>query len=263
MLQPFYLRSIVFVILSFVVVSLAEADEYKIGIGDVLRITVYDNQDLDTTARVGGDGTIQVSLLGSIKAVGLSVGQLAKKIEKNFANGYLVNPQVTVFMEEFKSSKVTILGKVQQPGLYELSGNISLLELISRAGGLADDAGSSATIKKKGKKEPVASIDLELLVERGDLSKNILIEDGDTIFISKAGTCYVTGEVEHPDSYPIEKGATVLKMITKAGGFTGIAAQKSVKIIRIVNGKKKIYDGIDLSTKVMNDDIILVPESFF
>lgn len=239
------------------------ATEYKAGVGDVLRITIYDNEDLDTVARVSGDGMVSISLIGRVKVAGLTSNQIADKIEKKLSAGYIINPQVTVFVEEYRSKKVSILGMIRNPGLYELSGPTTLLELISTAGGLTDEAGNKATIQKGGKQTNVKTIDLEALLEKGDLNQNVQVNDKDSIFIGRAGTCYVTGEVNQPDSYVIEKDATVLKMITKAGGFTGIASKSKVKLIRVINGEKKFVKNVTMDTKVVADDVIVVPESFF
>lgn len=253
---------LLFTILAFPGVD-ATAEEYKAGIGDVLRITIYDNEDLNTVARVSGDGMVSISLIGRVKVLGLTSNQIADKIEKKLSSGYIINPQVTVFVEEYRSKKVSILGTIRNPGLYELSGPTTLLELISTAGGLTDEAGNRATIQKGGKQTKVTTIDLEALLEKGDLTQNVQVNDKDSIFIAKAGTCYVTGEVNQPDSYVIEKDATILKMITKAGGFTGIASKSGVKLIRVINGEKKFVKNVNLDTKVVANDVIVVPESFF
>lgn len=255
------------VLLSFLILIMGAeglgATEYQAGIGDVLSISVYDNDDLHTVARISGDGMINMSLIGRLKVLNLTSNQIADKIEKKLASGYLVNPQVTVFVEEYKSKKVSILGSIRNPGLYELSGPTTLLELISTAGGLTEEAGNRATIQQGGKQNKTSSIDLEALLEKGDLSKNIQLKDKDSIFITKAETCYVTGQVQNPDSYVIEKDATILKMITRAGGFTAIASKGGVKVLRVINGEKQIVKDVNLDTKVQANDIIVVPESFF
>lgn len=237
--------------------------QYKAGVGDVLRVTIYDNPDLDTVARVGGDGHISIPLIGPLKVIGFSPEKIATEIEKKLAAGYLNNPQATVFIEEYHSSKVSILGMIRNPGLYELSGPTTLLELISKAGGLMEEAGSKASIQRGGQESNVAVIDLDALLQKGDLTHNVQVKDKDSIFIARAGLCYVTGEVENPDSYAVERDSTVLKLITKAGGFTGIASKGGVKLIRVVDGEKKIFERVNLDTAVMADDIIVVPESFF
>lgn len=235
------------------------------GEGDVLKITVYDHPDLETKVRVNGDGQILMPLLGHVDVAGLTVSQISRKLAQMLADGYLVDPQVNVFIEEYGSKKAVILGMVNKPGLYELSGPTTLLELISKAGGLAKDAGNKITIKrvKLGGRKEVINIDLKALMEGGDISLNVQIKDKDNVFVSKAGMVYVTGEVEEPDAYKIDEGATVIKAIALAGGFTGKAAKGKVKIIRMVDGKKVVLENVQMDTPILPEDVIVVPESFF
>lgn len=242
------------------------AGEYTVGEGDVLKINVYQNEDLSTTVRVSADSTIRVPLLGEISVRDLTVSQISAKIEKLFANGYLVNPQVDVFISEHRSKKAIILGQVRSPGQYELRGTVTLLEFISKAGGLTKDAGNTATIKrikKTGHDKNRIVLDLGKLIKKGDTSLNINIHDNDTIYISKARTYYVSGEVKKPDSYKYEPDLTVIKAVTKAGGFSKIAAKDKVKIIRKVKGKEIILKNVKMDRPVLPDDVIVVPESFF
>ncbi len=238
--------------------------EYYVGTGDVLRITVYDHDDLTTKVRVNSAGNIVMPLIGNVGVGSLAIPDISRKIKNLLADGYIINPQVNVFIEEYRSKKVVILGRVNSPGLIELSGTTTLLELISQAGGLAIDAGDTATIKRGGaKKEDVIIVDLISLVEQGDLSQNVSIIDGDTIYISKSGMCFVTGEVKKPGTYPCGEGSTVLKLIALSSGFTGKASKSSVRIVRLENDKKTLLKDVDLNTPVKHNDVIVVPESFF
>ncbi len=244
--------------------NFAHSQDYRVGEGDVLKITVYEHQDLTTVARVSGDGKILFPLIGEVKVEGLTTSEIAKKIASLLADGYIVNPQVTVFIQEYRSQKAIIMGEVNEPGLYELQGDTSFLELISKAGGLTKEAGDKAIIKrKKGNETSVITIDLKRLVEEGDTSLDINIVDGDSIYIPKTGVFYVTGEVKKPDAYKYEKGTTVIKAITMAGGFTDKAAAGRVKIIRKIDGKEIVLEKVKMDEVVLPDDVIVVPESFF
>ena len=241
--------------------------DYLVGAGDVLKISVYDNQDLETVARVNTDGSIQFPLIGSVKLSGLSVEAATRRIEALLADGYLVNPQVTIFIEEYRSKKVVIIGQVINPGVYELQGPTRLLELISMAGGLRDTAGDELIINRRAKmgggSPEVIRVDLQQLLETGDSAQNVAIVDADNIFIAKAGMFYVTGEVEKPDAYKLEEGTTVLKAITMAGGFTKLAAKGRVSIVRMVNGQEIVMEKVSMNELLRADDVLMVPESFF
>ncbi|MFO7910875.1 MAG: polysaccharide biosynthesis/export family protein [Desulfotignum sp.] len=236
------------------------------GEGDILELKVYENPDLSTTVRVSSGDTIRVPLLGEISVQELTVSQVAAKIQSLFADGYLVSPQVDVFITEHRSKKALILGQIRSPGQYELRGRVTFLEFISEAGGLTEEAGSIATIKRtndSGAKSDQIVLDLEKLIKKGDATLNVLIRDNDTVYISKADTYYVSGEVKKPDSYKFEPNLSVIKAITKAGGFTNIASKGKVRIIRKVNGEKTVYENVNMDEPVLPDDVIVVPESFF
>lgn len=253
----------IFFILLFHIFQAAAAD-YVLGPGDVVRITVYDNDDLLTRTRVGNEGNIIMPLLGQVKVEGLTVSEAAEHIATLLADGYIINPQVNIFVEEFRSKKAVVLGQVNRPGVLEMSGSITFLELISRAGGLAGDYGETATVKRKrSSSNDLITINLKSLIEGGDVSQNISIMDGDTIYVSKAGMCYVNGEVNRPNAYKCGDKMTVLKLITLAGGFTGKASKSSVRILRIVDGEKILHKNVSMETLVFPDDVIIVPESFF
>ncbi|HTZ18421.1 MAG TPA: SLBB domain-containing protein [Dissulfurispiraceae bacterium] len=243
-----------------------QAKDYVVGIGDILKVNVYDHADLTTVARIDGDGQILFPLLGQIKVAGLTVAQVSKKISDLLSDGYIVAPQVTVFVEEFRSQKATIMGQVNRPGLYELKGYTTFLEILSKAGDLAKDAGDKAIIKRKpetpDKAEQTITVDLRSLT-KGDSSQDVQILDGDSIYVVKAGVFYVTGEVKKPDSYKFEEGTTVLKAVTTAGGFSDKASTGRVKIIRKEGDAEKVLPRVKMDEPVFPGDVIVVPESFF
>jgi polysaccharide export outer membrane protein len=255
------------IILIFSISSISFAQDYIVGEGDVLKITVYDHDDLTTTARVSGDGAIVFPLIGQVEVKGLTLSQISKEISALLADGFVVDPQVNIFIQEFRSKKTFIMGEVNKPGIHVLHGNTTFLELLSEAGGLTKDAGEKAIIKRKSnpsdKKESIITIDLKSLMEKGDTSLDIPIMDGDSIYITKAGVFYVTGEVRKPDAYKYEEGTTVIKAITMGGGFSDKASKGRVKIIRKVHGKEEVIENVNMDEPVLPDDVIVVPESFF
>lgn len=246
-------------------------EDYTIGSGDTLNINVYGHEDLTKTVQVNDAGNISFPLIGEIPARGLSVTRLSQTVSERLAAGYIINPQVTVVVMDYRSRKASILGKVKDPALYELKGRTTLLELISTAGGLAADAGQYAYVTRKvsdrGKpdehRQEVIKINLQKLVEEGDSSQNILISDGDSIFISKMEKIYVTGEVKSARAYPYEEGLTVIKALTNAGGFTDKAAANGVRIIRQENGEEQVLRKVRMDDLVAPEDVIVVPERFF
>lgn len=254
-----------------VCVSPVMCNDYTVGTGDTLHINVFGHPDLNQKVEVGGDGMIVFPLIGQLKIRGLSVAEVSLLVTKKLSAGYIVNPQVTVVVEEYRSRKASILGKVKEPALYELKGRTTLLEFISTAGGLALDAGQYAYVTRKepesedsidGRQE-ILRIDLKKLVEEGDTAQNILIHDGDSVFISKMQKVYVTGEVKSTGAYPYEEGLTVIKALTNAGGLTDMASANGIRIIRKGNGQEQVLRKVKMDDPVQPEDVIVVPESFF
>ncbi|MDY6904869.1 MAG: SLBB domain-containing protein [Thermodesulfobacteriota bacterium] len=255
-------------------------ENYIIGSGDTFRIEVYEHPDLNTTVQVDGEGRIRFPLIGEIKASERSVSQLSDLIEQKLADGYIINPQVSIIITEYRSRKATILGQVNKPALYELRGRTTLLELISKAEGLTKDAGTYAYVKREpgnglgespdqdilpgDDNERVIQIDLKALVEEGDTTQNILIKNGDSVFIPEMKKVYVTGEVKRSGAYAYEEGLTVIRAITNAAGFTDKASATNIKIIRTAeDGEKTTLEKVKMDTLVEPEDVIVVPESFF
>jgi len=260
-----------FVVVLFLILGtascLAAGPDYLVGQGDVLKVTVYDHPDLSSTVRVNNDGTINFPLVGTLQIEGISVSQVSERVANALAEGYIVNPQVAVFVEEFRSRKVIIMGQVKNPGLYELRGPTTLLELISQAGGLNPDAGETVSITRRqdaaSGQEQMLKVDLKTLTQGGDSANDVAILDGDSIFVTQAGNVYVTGEVKRPNAYKFERGTSVIKAITMAGGFTELAAQGRVKIIRKSGGAENQLNNVPMHMLVLPEDVIVVPESFF
>lgn len=267
------------VLLMLLPLSAAAQQEYVIGEGDLLRVTVYDNPDLATEARVSGDGKISFPLIGEVAVNELNVADAEKAIAAMLEAGYIVKPQVHIFIAEYKSKKVTVLGEVAKPGIVVLRGASTLMEVLSDAGGITLNAGDTIVIqrklisqstvsaqekidKDKAKGEMSVVVDTKRLFEDGDVTANVPVQAGDSIYVPKAAFVYVNGEVKTPGAYKITKGLTVLKAITISGGFTIKASEGRTRIIRKTE-KGEIRIKAKFDDLVMPDDIIQVPESFF
>lgn len=246
------------------------SQEYEVGEGDLLRISVYDNPDLTTEVRVSGDGKIFVPPIGEVFVNGLTATGVGHKIAQLLKDGYINNPQVSIFIAEYKSKKVTALGEFNKPGLVELKGNSRLMEVISNAGGITSHAGDMVFIQRKinkpgsvdHTKEISIPVNLIKLLERGDVSLNLLVLDGDSIYVPRAAFVFVTGEVKTPGTYKITPGLTVLRSVALAGGFTPKAAEGRTEIIRKTPAGEVTFRA-KMDDLVQSEDIVLVPESFF
>ena len=244
------------------------AQDYLVGSQDVLRITVYEHPDLTTVARVGEEGKITFPFIGEMQVKNLSVQQIEKGIAKGLSAGYIKNPQVTVFIEQYRGQKVTIMGEVIKPGQYEITGSMYLIDAISMALGLTKEAGDTITILRKNQTDAdrtdqqKLSIDVERLFKDGDLAQNIQLRDKDVIYIPRISFFYIYGEVNRPGLYRIENNLTVKRAIAIAGGFTQKASKNKVEVTRRQDETDVIIKGT-MNDVVDRDDVIMIKESIF
>jgi polysaccharide export outer membrane protein len=252
--------------------------DYKIGRQDLLEVTVFDLKELDQTVRVADDGSITLPLLGRLQVAGLTKGDLEALIAKLLEERFVRNPQVTIFVKEYESKKIAVSGAVKKPDTYEMLGEKTLLEMISKAGGLDKDLGKEIIIFRQDADGSTRrlGVNLDKLVYEADPSLNLVVEPGDIIYVPSVEKVriFVSGAVKSPNLYEVPRAepVTVLKAITLAGGTTDRASEKKVQIIRtgddgarktILVNLKKIKKGKAEDPVLQKDDLVLVPEAFF
>jgi len=252
----------------------ADAD-YVLGPEDEISITVWDHPDLTRKARINIEGKISFPLIGELRVTGLSQLQVEKKLKEMLADGYVVDPQVSVQVTEYRSQKIFVIGEVNSPGAYPLTRKTLLVEAIAMAGGVKPEADQEIMIVRPKEKvgvqtpllpdqaDPSELIKVRLRdVLEGERSQNIQVLNLDTIFVPKIKVFYVTGEVKRPGQYTFMKGMTVLHAISTAGGFTEKAAKRKAKTVREKDGKKvDLY--LTMENLIEPGDTIVVPESFW
>jgi polysaccharide export outer membrane protein len=248
--------------------------DYVIGSQDVLTIQVFDQADLGGKYTVEADGTFTFPLVGRVQAGGLTLRAFETELRNKLADGYFKNPQVTVAVETYRSQRVFVMGEVRQPGPVPLTGGMTLIEALARAGSTLPTASGEVAIVRapKDAKGPVlpgqdANGNVERAsikdLEGGALSQNFDLHDGDTIFVPRAETIYVFGQVKNPGAYSLtERETTVLQALSLAGGVTENGAMNRVKVIRIVKGDKKEVK-TKLTDLVKPGDTVIVPERYF
>ena len=187
-----FLILIATVIAATSIASIAEAQksEYKLQPTDVIRITVHEQPDLDTKARVTKDGYITFPLLGKLEVKGLTVQELERKIKDLLEKDYLVNAQVIVFIEEYHPRQVAVIGEVNNPGKYDMpeEKQITLLEAIAMAGGFTKDADINGTkvIRISGGKKETIRIRVKDITDKGEKEKDIVLEPDDIVFVPES-----------------------------------------------------------------------------
>jgi len=251
---------------------------YRIGPGDLLEIKVFELEQLSQVVRVSEDGSITLPLLGRIELEGLTQDGTAAKISGLLAVKYVKNPQVTVFIKEYKSKQVAVIGAVEKPGSYELVGRKNLLQIISAAGGLTDQATDEIYVLREGQNGDAVSIPIDLkdLLVNGNQKLNIPIEPSDVINVpvDREIKVFVFGRVTQPGAlkFKISEKVTLLKAIAQAGGWAEGAKQSAVVITRKdKSGKetqmrinvKDILSGKRKDIPLQEGDVVFVPESFW
>lgn len=263
--------------------------DYQLGSEDLLEIGVFGQQDLQRLVRVNGKGEITMPLLGPVMVIGLTPQKLERRLEELYGAQYLRNPQVSVFVKEYRHERVALTGALKKPGFYEMIGPRTLLEMLATAEGLDERAGDRVqVIRTKGaKKETPGSnladtsqpftantetivIDLKQLASQG--KPNIVIQPGDVINVPFAGLAYVLGSVNKPGSVPVKSNLTVSQAIAVAGSpVAGLAKPQNTSILRLDDHGQAVTIPVNLSAIIakqepdvvlQEQDVVYVPESF-
>ncbi len=257
--------------------SLSKGDaEYRLGPGDLIEVGVFGVEEFRHTIRLNASGVIKLPLLDSIEAGGLTPAELEQRLTTLLEADVIKDPHVSVFVKEYRSQPVYVLGSVKNPGQYQITTQMHIVEAISMAGGLQQNAVGEAVIQRPLHEggEQLIKVDLAELLEKGDLSRNVVVKGGDVIHIAErlTETVYVVGEVNRSGAFakPAKQELRVSQVIAWAGGATKTAKlskgiliryneqggreQLPVDIGQILKGKREDFF-------VKANDVIFVPGS--
>jgi polysaccharide biosynthesis/export protein len=226
----------------------------RLGVGDAIRVTVFQQPDLTTEARISEKGTVAMPLVGEQKVAGKSTGEASKQIAEALKNGkYLKNPQVSIAMVTLRSRQVSVLGQVARPGRYALDDTSSeLTEVLAAAGGVIPTGADTATVMRDGKPQKVDV-----------LAKDFKVQPGDTVYIERAPVFYIYGEVSRAGAYRVEPNMTVMQAIAAGGGITPRGSDRRLKMRRNGPDGKVVETDAKLQDVVKTDDVIYVKEALF
>ena len=250
-----------------------ELSEYRLGAGDIIRVSVFQNPDFLNERRVSEAGVITLPLIGVVQIGGLSIPEAEKQVEDRLKQGgYLVRPQVSITPLQIKSHQVSVIGLVNKPGRYPLEVlNTRLSEAIAMAGGVIQNVpvtglnGSERVLitgMRKG--NPFRSeVDLGEMFKNGSQDEDVVVENGDVIYVSRAPQYYIHGEVQRPGVYRLERNMTVRQALAQAGGITPRGSMNGPRIHRRdAKGKIEVlYPALD--DVVRDDDTLFLRESYF
>jgi len=240
------------VLAALAVPGLAQSPD-KLGPGDTVNITVFQQPDLTTDTRVSDAGSVTMPLAGAVKVAGLTTAEAAAAIEKALKEGqFLKSPKVRVALTAVRSRQVSLLGHVARPGRYPIeSGAMKMPDLIAAAGGLTPGGGEHVTVIRDGKQHKVSA-----------LNNDFELQGGDTVHVERA-QFYIYGEVVRSGTYPVGDNMSVMQALALGGGITPRGSENRIKLRRVgPDGKTREMDA-KLTDIVKTDDVIFVRESLF
>jgi len=252
-------------------------DDYRIGPEDLLEIEAYNVEDLKKAVRVNSEGDIALPLVGVIKAEGMTTQALEKLIAEKL-DKYVQETVVNVFIREYRSQRISVVGAVNNPQVYAVNGQKYLVDMLMTAGGLKEDAGLICYVMRPSQKNSAGAktetlvIDLNELLINGNFGLNIPVFSGDVINVPKGGVLFVDGAVNKPGVFSMKGKTTLIQAISMAQGLNPEARQSDIRIFRDNGtGERDVihadYDGIRNGEKpdilLAENDVIIVPVSGF
>lgn len=243
----------------------AASNEYRLGTGDVVRIAVYAQPDLATEARVSEEGSIIFPLIGEVKLAGLTPAQGQADIARRLASGrFVLDPFVTLNVLQYRGQQISVLGRVNRPGKYNLERTSKVSDALALAGGVIIDGADMVTlVRTRDGKTEYRDIDLIALFRPGGEASDVRVEDGDILNVARQPMFYIYGEVQRPGAFRLEQNMTVVQALSLGGGLTHRGTQKGIRILRRDDrgGMQEIE--VKLADPVKKDDVIYVKESLF
>jgi polysaccharide export outer membrane protein len=268
--------------LSAVTKQQLQQKSYTIGPEDLLEIDAYNVDELKKTVRVNSLGEINLPLVGVLAVRGLTTTEAERLITKKLGK-YIEETVVTVFIKEYKSQKITVVGAVKNPGTFTVTGQQTLIDMLMLSGGISNDSGNTCYILRHAenngqgndsekvspeKHAETIIIDIDDLLINGNLALNIPVFSGDVINIPRGGVIFVDGEVKSPGVYPIRGKIVLTKAIALAHGISPDALQNEVRIFRdnakgekdiITADYEAIRDGKKPDIALLENDVVIVP----
>ena len=242
------------------------ANEYRLGAGDVVRVTVFQNPDLTLETRVTEAGLISFPLLGSVRIGTLSVTAAEKLIADGLRSGNFVkSPQVTLVVLQVRGNQASVLGQVNRPGRYPLEvADMRLSDLLAMAGGMANGGADTVIVTGTRDGKPFRDeIDLPSVFAAGGAAKDIYILNNDVIWVDRQPIIYIYGEVQRPGPMRLERDLTLLQALATGGGLTQRGTEKGIRVHRKARDGKVEVIQPGMSDALRDGDVVFVRESLF
>jgi polysaccharide export outer membrane protein len=240
-------------------------DDYRMGTGDVVRITVYGNPDLATEARVGEDGGLTFPLIGAVKAAGQTPSAVEKDIATRLSKGgFIVDPNVNLNIVQYRGQQISVLGRVNRPGKHSLEKASKVTDVLAIAGGIVPDGADTITlVRTQDGKTEYRDIDVVALFKPGGEASDERVQDGDIINVARQPMFYIYGEVQRPGAFRLEQNMSVVQALSMGGGITARGTQRGITILRRADDGTLQEIEAEAADLVKKDDVIYVKESLF
>ena len=246
--------------------NIAWSAEYKLGVGDLVKIVVYEHDDLTTEDRITDSGTVSFPYLGEVTVGGLTKGESENRFTTLLNGGkFIKNPQVSVRILQYREPKVSVLGQVNRPGRYPVEPYKTVLDALADAGGISPLAEDQVVVlRRQGDRTAKYEINLHNTVVAGNLNDVLTIQDGDIISVAKARQFYVYGAVQHPGVYRLERNMSIIQGLAVAGGLTPRGTNRGLIVRRLdATSNVVIESAVNFADMLNNDDVLVVKESLF
>ncbi|WKB52145.1 polysaccharide export protein EpsE [Eleftheria terrae] len=244
----------------------ANTREYVIGAGDVIRVNVFQSPDLSIETRVSETGAVTYPLLGQVQIGGLTVVQAEKRIADGLRSGnYVKQPQVSILLVQVRGNQASVLGQVNRPGRYPLEmANTKLSDLLAMAGGVAGTGADTIVVSgMRGGKPFRSEIDLPSIFVSGKSSDDIVILNGDVVYVDRMPTVYIYGEVQRPGALRLERNMSVMQALATGGGLTQRGTEKGLRVHRRgADGRVQVIQPT-MEDILRDGDVVYVRESLF
>lgn len=247
-------------------VAAAAAAEYRLGAGDVVRIVVYQNPDLTLETRVSETGVVSYPLLGAVRIGGLAVSQAEKLIADGLKGGNFVkSPQVTLVVLQVKGNQASVLGQVNRPGRYPIEvADMRMSDLLANAGGVAATGSDLVVLTGTRAGKPYrVEIDLPAIFGPNGRDGDVLVQNGDVLWVDRAPFVYIYGEVQRPGPMRLERGMTLMQVLAAGGGLTQRGTEKGIRVNRKTPDGKVVVVPAAMDEALKDGDVVYVRESLF
>lgn len=244
----------------------AFADAYRLGEGDIVKLTIFQRPDLSVESRLGTNGRLYVPGGGKINLGGVTIAEAEAQIASLLAHsGSAQNAQVDLQVSTFGSQKVSVFGYVGKPGAYVLDRDTRLSELIALAGGILPEGSYNVILLRHGAGGSTTRtvVNLHDVIANGQSGSDPDVQGGDIVTIERAPRVYVYGAVNRPGAYILEKGMTPLQILSLAGGVSQTGSDGRLEVVRRVEGAKPKSMRVNLQDQLNSEDVLIVHESIF